>query len=261
MFVGFVSAGVPLGVTFSSLLAAPMVNEVAVVLLFGLVGWRIAVAAGLGIGRMRQEGWLEERVRALRTRPLCAPSAVLNGPRGCAPAAAAPESVGRVSHRSVSGIAVGAPIPGYAPAELLAGVAGAERRCSVPAAGLVGVSLYANAAGIVPVVEALLAEGSALEIVPAFMMAAPAPSLADTPIRRKVLQTPLIPAFAGAVATGMRRGWRVRAARLLRRAFGGCDAHDSALRPGLPTLRGDRAAHRRARPRARCRAGDREGQR
>jgi uncharacterized membrane protein YraQ (UPF0718 family) len=215
LFVGFVSAGVPLGVTFSFLIAAPMVNEVAVGLLLGLVGWRIALAylgfglliavlAGIVIGRLRLEGWLEDWVRELRTRPICSTETALDGPgRIRAGLEAVREIVGRVWYWIVAGIAVGAVIHGWVPAELLARIMGAEAWWSVPAAVLIGVPMYANAAGIIPVVEALLAKGAALGTVLAFMMSVIALSLPEMLILRRVLKLPLIVTFAAVVASGI----------------------------------------------------------
>ncbi len=215
LFVGFVSAGVPLGVTFSFLIAAPMVNEIAVGLLLGLVGWPIALAylgfglaiavvAGIVLGRLGLEGWLEDWVRELRTQPVCAPSAALDGPaRIRAGLDAVREIVGRVWYWVVAGIAVGALIHGWVPAELLARIMGAEAWWSVPVAVVIGVPMYANAAGIIPVVEALLAKDAALGTVLAFMMAVTALSLPEMLILRRVLKLPLIVTFAAVVASGI----------------------------------------------------------
>lgn len=215
LFVGFVSAGVPLGVTFSFLIAAPMVNEVAVGLLLGLVGWKIAlaylafglliaVAAGIVIGRLGLEGWLEDWVRALRTSPVCAPAQGLDGPgRIRAGLEAVREIVGRVWYWIVAGIALGALIHGWVPADLLARIMGAEAWWSVPVAVVIGVPMYANAAGIIPVVEALLAKGAALGTVLAFMMSVIALSLPEMLILRRVLKVPLIATFVAVVATGI----------------------------------------------------------
>lgn len=215
LFVGFVSAGVPLGVTFSFLIAAPMVNEVAVGLLWGLVGWRVAlaylgfgllvaIAAGMVMGRLRLEGWLEDWVRELRTRPVCAAVEAVDGPaRIRAGLEAVREIVGRVWYWIVAGIAVGAVIHGWVPAEMLARIMGAEAWWSVPAAVVIGVPIYANAAGIIPVVEALLAKGAALGTVLAFMMAVVALSLPEMLILRRVLKLPLIASFAAVVACGI----------------------------------------------------------
>ncbi len=217
LFIGFVSAGVPLGVTFSFLISAPMVNEVALGLLFGLVGWRVALAYlgfGLGIaivsgwiiGRLHLEHWLEPWVRELRA---AAPDA------DTAHRATVTERIHagldavrryrrpRLGTRVIVGIAAGALIHGYVPDELLATIMGRGEWWSVPAVVLIGVPMYSNAAGIIPVVEALLGKGAALGTVLAFMMSVTALSFPETIILRKVLSLRLIAVFIGVVATGI----------------------------------------------------------
>jgi uncharacterized protein len=216
LFLGFVEAGVPLGVTFSFLIAAPMVNEVALVLLFGLFGWRIALlylVAGLSVavisgwvlGRLHLERYVEPWVYELagppathRDRPAIPwPVRVRGGLE------AVREIVGRVWLYVIAGIGVGAGIHGYVPEGLMAGIMGKAAWWSVPVAVLLGVPMYANAAGIIPIVQALLAKGAALGTVLAFMMAVVGLSLPETIILRKVLQLPLIAAFVGIVAAGI----------------------------------------------------------
>ncbi|MBM3498351.1 MAG: permease [Armatimonadetes bacterium] len=215
LFIGFVEAGVPLGVTFSFLIAAPMVNEVAVVLLFGLVGWRVAaiyVVAGLSvailsgwvIGRLRLEGHVEPWVYEIRS---------ISGEGGGPRLTFADRIdyaleqvrtiVGKVWPFILLGIAAGAGIHGYVPEGALASFMGKEAWWSVPAAVLLGVPMYSNAAGIVPVVEALLGKGAALGTALAFMMSVIALSLPEMIILRKVLKPRLIAAFAGIVALGI----------------------------------------------------------
>jgi uncharacterized membrane protein YraQ (UPF0718 family) len=215
LFVGFVSAGVPLGVTFSFLIAAPMVNEVALGLLFALLGWKIAVtylvfglavaiAAGWVIGRLHLEGWLEAWVRDVRATgpgtPTGHPTLVDRLKAGLD---AVRDIVGRVWVWLIAGIAVGAFIHGYVPAELLAKIMGKESWWSVPAAVVVGIPMYSNAAGIIPVVEALLGKGAALGTVLAFMMSVIALSLPEMIILRKVLSPRLIAVFVGVVGSGI----------------------------------------------------------
>lgn len=215
LFIGFVSAGVPLGVTFSFLISAPMINEVALGLLFGLVGWKIAVAyllfglgvaivAGWVIGRLHLESWLEEWVRNARASAVCQPSveSTMVG-RIQAGLSAVREIVGKVWHWMILGIAVGAFIHGYVPSDLLAAVMGKDAWWSVPAAVMVGVPMYSNAAGIIPVVEALLGKGAALGTVLAFMMSVTALSLPEAIILRKVLSMRLIVVFFSVVAGGI----------------------------------------------------------
>jgi uncharacterized protein len=215
LFVGFVSAGVPLGVTFSFLISAPMVNEVALGLLFALVGWKVALtylAFGLGvsivsgwvIGRLHLEGWLEEWVRNLRAGAAEIPVESLSVvDRIKAGIEAVRDIVGRVWIWIIVGIAAGAFIHGYVPNDLLATIMGKGAWWSVPAVVLIGVPIYSNAAGIIPVVEALLSKGVPLGTVLAFMMSVIALSFPEMIILRKVLTTKLIAVFIGVVASGI----------------------------------------------------------
>ena len=215
LFIGFVSAGVPLGVTFSFLIAAPMVNEVALGLLFGLVGWKVAltylgfglavaIVSGWVIGRLHLEAWLEDWVRDIRVGAAELPSTTLTAAdRIKAGLDAVYEIVGKVWPWIIAGIAVGAFIHGFVPASLLASIMGRDAWWSVPAAVLLGVPMYSNAAGIIPVVEALLAKGAALGTVLAFMMSVIALSLPEMIILRKVLSIRLIAVFVGVVAAGI----------------------------------------------------------
>jgi len=215
LFIGFVSAGVPLGVTFSFLISAPMVNEVALGLLFGLVGWKVALsylAFGLGvavvsgwiIGRLHLEHWLEEWVRQQRAgNALPSSGAITFNDRIKAGVDAVRDIVGKVWLWVIVGIAVGALIHGYVPAELLASIMGKDTWWSVPAVVLIGVPMYSSAAGIIPVVEALLGKGAALGTTLAFMMSVIALSLPEMIILRKVLTLRLIAVFAGVVAGGI----------------------------------------------------------
>jgi len=215
LFIGFVSAGVPLGVTFSFLISAPMVNEVALGLLFGLVGWKIAVAYlvfGLGVaivagwvmGRFHLEGWLEDWVRQARAVAVALPSEKLTAiDRIKEGLGAVREIVGKVWPWMMAGIAAGAFIHGYAPTELLASIMGKDVWWSVPASVAVGIPMYSNAAGIIPVVEALLGKGAALGTVLAFMMSVTALSLPEAIILRKVLSFKLIVVYFGVVGCGI----------------------------------------------------------
>jgi len=215
LFIGFVEVGVPLGVTLSFLISAPMVNEVALVLLFGLFGWKvaalylgtgltIAIASGFVLGRMKLERhvepWVYESMNAdasFEEEHLGFVGRVEKGIE------AVREIVGKVWPWVLAGIAVGAGIHGYVPEGLLATFMGRSAWWSVPAAVLVGVPMYSNAAGIIPVVQALLGKGAALGTVLAFMMAVIGLSLPEIVILRKVLRPPLIAAFVGVVASGI----------------------------------------------------------
>jgi len=215
LFVGFVSAGVPLGVTFSFLIAAPMVNEVALGLLLALVGWKVAaiylgfgltvaIVAGWIIGRLHLDGWLEDWVRRVRAAEVDLPAdhrGVVDRIR--AGLEAVRDIVGRVWMWILVGIAVGAAIHGFVPNDLIAGIMGKGQWWTVPAVVLIGVPMYSNAAGIIPVVEALLAKGAALGTVLAFMMSVIALSLPELVILRKVLTLRLIAVFVGVVAAGI----------------------------------------------------------
>ena len=165
MFIGFVSAGVPLGVTFSFLISAPMVNEVALGLLFGLVGWKVAltylvfglavaIVSGWVIGRLHLEHWLEEWVRNIRSGAVELPPENLSTvDRIKAGIDAVYEIVGKVWPWIIAGIAAGAFIHGYVPADLLASIMGRDAWWSVPAVVLIGIPMYSNAAGIIPVID------------------------------------------------------------------------------------------------------------
>jgi len=215
LFVGFVSAGVPLGVTFSFLISAPMVNEVALGLLFALVGWKVAaiylafgltlaIVSGWIIGRLHLEGWLEDWVRNLRAGQADLPQdeqTIVD--RIQAGLEAVRDIVGRVWLWVIVGIAAGAFIHGYVPNDLLASIMGKGQWWSVPAVVLIGLPIYSNAAGIIPVVEALLGKGAALGAALAFMMSVTALSFPEMVILRKVLTLRLIAVFAGVVATGI----------------------------------------------------------
>ncbi|MFC3674485.1 permease [Ferrovibrio xuzhouensis] len=215
LFVGFVSAGVPLGVTFSFLIAAPMINEVALGLLFALLGWKVALtylafglavamSAGWVIGRLRLESWLEGWVRDVRAGAVELPVDQLSlVDRIKAGIEAVQDIVGKVWLWIIAGIAAGAFIHGYVPADLLATIMGRDAWWSVPAAVLLGIPMYSNAAGIIPVVEALLGKGAALGTVLAFMMSVIALSLPEMIILRKVLSVKLIAVFIGVVGAGI----------------------------------------------------------
>lgn len=217
LFIGFVSAGVPLGVTFSFLIAAPMVNEVALVLLWGLVGWQvamvylgfgllIAIVAGWVIGRFHLEGWLQDWVRDIHVggASLRAPEDTLTmvGRYGEG-LSAVKDIVGKVWIWVLAGISLGALIHGYVPEDALASIMGSGAWWSVPAAVIMGIPMYSNAAGIIPIVEALLGKGAALGTVLAFMMSVIALSLPEMIILKKVLTLKLIAVFIGVVGTGI----------------------------------------------------------
>jgi uncharacterized protein len=214
LFIGFVTAGVPLGVTFSFLVSAPMVNEVAVVLLFGLFGWKvaglymgtgvlIAIVSGWTIGRLHMEHHVEEWVFKTRAGGGLDEERLEWADRIEAGWQAMKEIVGKVWPYVLAGIAVGAGIHGYVPENFMASIMGKSAWWSVPVAVLIGIPMYSNAAGIIPVVQALLGKGAALGTVLAFMMAVIGLSLPETIILRRVLKPTLIAVFVGVVGTGI----------------------------------------------------------
>lgn len=215
LFIGFVTAGVPLGVTFSFLIAAPMVNEIALVLLYGLLGWKvaaiylgtgllIAIVAGWTIGRLKMERHIEDWVREMHINTSDMPEEKLTwAERFQHGRTAVRDIVGRVWIYVVLGIAVGAGIHGYVPEGFMASIMGKDAWWSVPAAVLIGIPMYSNAAGIVPIIDALLGKGAALGTVLAFMMSVIALSLPEMVILRKVLKPQLIAVFIGVVAAGI----------------------------------------------------------
>jgi uncharacterized protein len=215
LFIGFVQAGVPLGVTFSFLISAPMVNEVALALLFGLFGWKIAalylglgltvaIAAGWVIGRLKMEAHLEDWVRDMpKVQAAAGSDGMTLAERIEGGFASVREIVGKVWPYILAGIAIGAAIHGWVPQDFMASFMGKDAWWSVPLAVLIGVPMYTNAAGIIPIVQALLAKGAALGTVLAFMMSVIALSLPEMIILRKVLKPRLIATFAAVVATGI----------------------------------------------------------
>jgi len=214
LFIGFVTTGVPLGVTFSFLISAPMVNEVALVLLFGLFGWKvaalylgtglaIAMIAGWIIGRLKLERWVESWVYQTVTG-LSAQDAALNwNDRVALGREGVRDIVGKVWPYVIVGIALGAGIHGYVPEDFMASFMGKSAWWSVPLAVVMGIPMYSNAAGIIPIVQALLGKGAALGTVLAFMMAVIGLSLPEMIILRKVLRMPLIVTFTGVVGVGI----------------------------------------------------------
>ena len=217
LFIGFLSAGVPLGVTFSFLISAPMVNEVALVLLFGMFGWKVAalylgmgllvaIVAGYAIGELKMERHLEDWVRAIQTGDAqAADNTDMNWVgRFEAGGHHVKEIVGKVWPYVMGGIALGAAIHGYVPQDFMASIMGRDAPWwSVPAAVVLGIPMYTNAAGIIPVVEALIGKGAALGTTLAFMMSVIALSLPEFVILRKVLKPRLIATFIGVVAAGI----------------------------------------------------------
>jgi len=216
LFIGFVSAGIPLGVTFSFLIAGPMVGPVGLGLLYGLVGWQIATiylvfgftiatVAGFVLGRMGLERYLQDWVRELNAGPigdLPEERRSLVG-RLKIGVEQVREIVGKVWIWVLIGIGIGAAIHGYVPEEMMLRIMGGEAWWSVPAAVVVGVPMYTNAAGVIPIVEALLGKGAALGTTLAFMMSVIALSLPEMIILKQVLTLRLIAIFLAVVSAGI----------------------------------------------------------
>jgi uncharacterized membrane protein YraQ (UPF0718 family) len=214
LFIGFVEAGVPLGATFAFLVASPVVNEVALVLLWGLfgpgtalaymaAGLTVAIAAGLLIGRLGMERHVEDYVWKIQAgggvvdvRPSF-DDRVRDAWRSTV------EIVRRVWPFVVAGIAVGALIHGFVPTELVVSLGGRDNPLAVPALVALGVPLYSNAAGTIPIVEALLGKGLPLGSALAFMMAITALSIPELVILRRVMKPRLLATFVAVVAGGI----------------------------------------------------------
>jgi uncharacterized membrane protein YraQ (UPF0718 family) len=215
LFLGFVESGIPLGVTFSFLIASPMINEVAVILLFGLFGWKvaaiyvgtglvIAIFSGWVIGRMKLEKHVEPWVYGIKPgQQEWEEEKIMFGDRIRMGYRAVKEIVGKVWIYVIIGIAVGAAAHGYVPEQFMADMMGKSAWYSVPLSVLIGVPLYSNAAGIIPIVSVLIEKGVPLGTALAFMMAVIGLSLPEMIILRKVLKLRLIFTFIGVVSVGI----------------------------------------------------------
>jgi hypothetical protein len=212
LFIGFVEAGIPLGVTFSFLIASPMINEVAVVVLMGLLGWQLAalyVLAGLTVAwvggivmqRFRPERWVEDYVWAIRVGSAGTPTPSRSlAARHRYAVGEVREIVGRIWRWVLLGIGVGALFHGFVPADWVTTHLGGGDWYSVPAAVLLGIPMYANATGVIPVAEAMLGKGVAIGTTLALMMSVAALSLPELLILRKVIRWPALALFAGVLA-------------------------------------------------------------
>lgn len=213
LFIGFVESGVPLGVTFSFLVSAPMVNEVALIMLWGLFGWKIglvyiatglvvAIVSGIVIGRLKMERYVQDYVweikvgegeiveQTFRDKVLYARDYTR-------------DLLKKIWPYVVVGIAIGGFIHGYVPQDFLLRWAGRDNPFAVPIAVALGVPLYSNAAGVIPIVQALMSKGMAIGTVLAFMMAVTALSLPEAVILSNVLKRRLLLTFFGIVAVAI----------------------------------------------------------
>jgi len=207
LFIGFVESGVPLGITFSFLIASPLINEVAAAMLLAMFGWQIAliyivsgliiaIAAGIIIGRLHLESEVEDFVWKCKLYDQAEKPMTWNDRLTFAKNESR-EITLKVLPYILAGIAIGAVIHGYAPADFLATIAGPDNPFAVPIAVLVGIPLYSNAAGMIPIMEVLTAKGMAMGTALAFMMAVIGLSLPEMIILRKVIRIRLLVVFAG----------------------------------------------------------------
>ncbi len=215
-FIGFVAAGVPLGVTLSFLIASPMVNEVAIVMILGLFGWKtaalyvgfgltVAIVAGFVLGRLRLEKWVEPFVfeTKLRGQPIDPSQGLSWEDRLELGRSEVKTIIRKIWPYLLVGIGIGAAIHGWAPEDFFVRFAGPDNPLAVPVAAVLGIPLYSNAAGIMPLVEALYDKGLALGTVLAFMMSVVALSLPEMILLRRVLKPKLLASFVGVVAVGI----------------------------------------------------------
>jgi len=215
LFIGFVQAGVPLGVTFSFLIASPMINEVAIVLLLSMFGIKVtaiyiatgltlAIISGFIIGKLKPGRFVQDWVYQMQSAESTGTEEKLTfSDRINSGITAVKEIVGKVWIYIVLGIAVGAGVHGYVPENYLAGLMGEAAWYSVPLSILIGVPLYSNAAGIIPIVSVLLSKGVPLGTALAFMMAVIGLSLPEMIILKKVLKIRLIMIFVCTVTIGI----------------------------------------------------------
>lgn len=214
LFIGFVESGIPLGVTFSFLIAAPTINEVAIILLFGLFGWKvaglyiasgltIAIIAGFIMGKLKMERYVEDFVWQIKGGGQAYEEKMTWTDRVERAWTSVKEIVGKVWLYVVIGIAVGAGIHGYVPENALVSILGKQAWWSVPVAVLIGIPLYSNAAGIVPIVGALIEKGASVGTSLAFMMSVIGLSLPEAVILKRVLKTPLLIAFFAVIAVAI----------------------------------------------------------
>lgn len=215
LFIGFVEAGIPLGVTLSFLIAAPMINEVAVILLFGMFGWQtaviyvstglfIAILSGYVIGKLKLERYVEEWVYEIKSNRQDLEDEIITfNDRIDSGYVAVKDIVGKVWLYIIIGVGVGAGAHGYVPEDFMAGLMGKSAWWSVPLSVLIGIPLYSNAAGIIPIVSVLIEKGASLGTALAFMMAVIGLSLPEAIILKKVLKLPMIFIFFGIVGVGI----------------------------------------------------------
>jgi uncharacterized membrane protein YraQ (UPF0718 family) len=213
LFIGFVEAGVPLGVTFSFLISSPMVNEVALIMLWGLFGWKIAliytgtgvvlaIIAGIIIGKLKMEKYVQDYVWEVKVGDMAAAETSFRDKLVYARDYTI-DLLRKLWPYVIIGIGLGAIVHGYIPTDFVVKYAGPGNPFAVLVAVLIGIPLYSNAAGMIPVVQALVGKGMAMGTVLAFMMSVTAISFPEAIILKNVLKMPLIVAFFSIVAVGI----------------------------------------------------------
>jgi uncharacterized membrane protein YraQ (UPF0718 family) len=213
LFIGFVEAGVPLGVTFSFLISSPMVNEIALIMLWGLFGWKIAliytgtgvvlaVLSGIVIGKLKMEKYVQDYVWEIKVGAGEIVQTTFREKLVYARDYTA-ELLKRICPYVIIGIALGGIVHGYIPTDFVVKYAGRDNPLAVLVAVLIGIPLYSNAAGMIPVVQALVGKGMAMGTVLAFMMSVTAISFPEAVILKNVLKMRLIYTFFGIVTVGI----------------------------------------------------------
>ncbi len=213
LFIGFVESGVPLGVTFSFLISSPMVNEVALIMLWGLFGWKIAliyigtglvvaIVAGIVIGKLKMEKYVQDYVWEMQVGNAEIVQLTFREKLSYARTYTL-DLLRKIWPYVVVGVGLGAFIHGYVPEDFLVRWAGPDNPFAVPLAVALGVPLYSNAAGVIPIVHALMEKGMAIGTVLAFMMAVTALSLPEAIILKNVLKNRLLVVFFSIVATAI----------------------------------------------------------
>ncbi len=217
LFIGFVQAGIPLGITLTFLITSPLISEVAFVMLIGMFGWKIALLylisgttigmiSGFILGRMKLERYVEGFVYDIKPRAnidLNLEEKLTWSERISRSWDSTKEIVRKVFWFVIFGIAIGAGVHGFVPENALAGIMGKDAWWSVPVSVLIGIPLYSNPAGIIPIVSALLDKGASLGTALAFMMSVIALSLPEVIILRRVLKPQLIAIFIGVIAVAI----------------------------------------------------------
>jgi uncharacterized membrane protein YraQ (UPF0718 family) len=215
LFLGFIEAGIPIGVTFSFLIAAPMVNEIAIVLLIGMLGWKvtiiyiltglsIAIFSGWLIGKLKLQKYVQDWVYQVKSNQQSREKDKISWKSRIDFAySTLKEIVGKIWIYILFGIAVGALAHGYIPENYMATLMGKDVWYSVPLSILIGIPLYSNAAGIIPIMSVLIEKGVSLGTALAFMMSVIGLSLPEIIILKKVLKIPMLIIFVSIVAGGI----------------------------------------------------------